>query len=168
MKGRDKNGRQFSFFSKNNVKRKRKKFTSKFSLYKWIKNEWDGLTHDYTKKYGVIIKKIYLPDHAPEEYKYRKTLWNSVELFEKNSNVQLARNLIISLPKELSIEENKKMIEEYVQINFVKEGMIVDLAINDKSREENQNIHVHIMTIVRPINEDGTLGQKSKIVCTET
>ncbi|MSB11112.1 MobQ family relaxase [Finegoldia sp. BIOML-A1] len=127
-----------------------------------IKNEWDGVTHDYTKKHGVISKEIYLPDHAPKEYKDRKTLWNSVELFEKNSNSQLARNFIISLPKELSIEENKKMIEEYVQNNFVKEGMIVDLAIHDESREGNQNIHAHIMTIVRPINEDGTWGQKSK------
>ncbi|WP_068455238.1 MobQ family relaxase [Aedoeadaptatus pacaensis] len=127
-----------------------------------IKNEWDGVTHDYTKKQGVISKEIYLPDHAPKEYKDRKTLWNSVELFEKNSNAQLARNFIISLPKELSIEENKKMIEEYIQTNFVKEGMIVDLAIHDESREGNQNIHAHIMTIVRPINEDGTWGQKSK------
>lgn len=127
-----------------------------------IKNEWDGVTHDYTKKQGVISKEIFLPDHAPEEYKDRKTLWNSVELFEKNSNAQLSRNFIISLPKELSIEENKKMIEEYVQNNFVKEGMIVDLAIHDESREGNQNIHAHIMTIVRPINEDGTWGQKSK------
>lgn len=127
-----------------------------------IKNEWDGVTHDYTKKQGVISKEIFLPDHAPKEYKDRKTLWNSVELFEKNSNAQLARNFIISLPKELSIEENKNMIEEYIQTNFVKEGMIVDLAIHDESREGNQNIHAHIMTIVRPINEDGTWGQKSK------
>ena len=127
-----------------------------------IKNEWDGVTHDYTKKQGVISKEIFLPNHAPKEYKDRKTLWNSVELFEKNSNAQLARNFIISLPKELSIEENKKMIEEFVQKNFVKEGMIVDLAIHDESREGNQNIHAHIMTIVRPINEDGTWGQKSK------
>ena len=127
-----------------------------------IKNEWDGVTHDYTKKQGVISKEIFLPDHAPEEYKDRKTLWNSVELFEKNSNAQLARNFIISLPKELSIEENKKMIEEYIQNNFVKEGMIVDLAIHYESRDGNQNIHAHIMTIVRPINEDGTWGQKSK------
>ena len=127
-----------------------------------IKNEWDGVTHDYTKKQGVISKEIFLPDYAPKEYKDRKTLWNSVELFEKNSNAQLARNFIISLPKELSMEENKKMIEEYIQNNFVKEGMIVDLAIHDESREGNQNIHAHIMTIVRPINEDGTWGQKSK------
>ena len=48
------------------------------------------------------------------------------------------------------------MEEEYVKTNFVKEGMIVDLAIHDESREGNQNIHAYIMTIVKPINEDGT------------
>ena len=90
-----------------------------------IKNEWDGVTHDYTKKQGVISKEIFLPDHAPKEYKDRKTLWNSVELFEKNYNAQLARNFIISLPKELSIEENKKMIEEYVPV-FAFQVMEID------------------------------------------
>lgn len=127
-----------------------------------IKNEWDGVTHDYTKKQGVIHKEIFLPDHAPKEFTDRTTLWNSVELFEKNSNAQLARNYIIALPKELSLEENKKLITEFIQENFVAEGMIADLAIHDESQDGNNNIHAHIMTIVRPLNEDGTWGQKSK------
>ena len=54
------------------------------------------------------------------------------------------------------------MIEEYIQTNFVKEGMIVDLSIHDESREGKQNIHSHIMTIVRPIDEVGTWGRKVK------
>lgn len=163
-KGSDKMADSFHF-SVNIISRGKGKSAVASAAYisgEKIKNEWDGVTHDYTRKQGVISKEIFLPDHAPKEYKDRKTLWNSVELFEKNSNAQLARNFIISLPKELSIEENKKMIEEYIQNNFVKEGMIVDLAIHDESIEGNQNIHAHIMTIVRPINEDGTWGQKSK------
>ena len=62
-----------------------------------IKNEWDGVTHDYTKKQGVISKEIYLPDHAPEEYKDRKTLWNSVELFEKITILRLKTLLTLFL-----------------------------------------------------------------------
>ena len=54
------------------------------------------------------------------------------------------------------------MIEEYIQTNFAKEGMIVDLAIHDEIREGNQNIHAHIMTIVRPVNEDRTWGKEVK------
>ena len=127
-----------------------------------IKNEWDEVIHDYTKKQGVIHKEIFLPDHAPKEFTDRTTLWNSVELFEKNSNAQLARNFIIALPKELSLEENKKLISEFIETNFVSEGMVADLAIHDESQDGNNNIHAHIMTIVRPLNEDGTWGQKSK------
>ncbi|MDR0374058.1 MAG: MobA/MobL family protein, partial [Nitrososphaerota archaeon] len=40
----------------------------------------DGkITHDYTKKSGVVHKEILLPDNAPEEFKDRETLWNAVE-----------------------------------------------------------------------------------------
>ncbi len=39
------------------------------------------------------------------------------------------------------------MIEGYVKNNFVKEGMIVDLAIHDESREGNQNIYAHFCRI---------------------
>ena len=55
-----------------------------------IKNELDGVTHDYTKKQGVISKEIFLPDHAPEEYKDRKTLWKlsiiKIIIFESGEN----------------------------------------------------------------------------------
>ena len=30
-----------------------------------LTNEWDGLTHDYTRKGGVIHSEIMLPTHAP-------------------------------------------------------------------------------------------------------
>ena len=127
-----------------------------------LTNEWDGVTHDYHNKKGLLHAEIYLPDHAPKEYKDRKTLWNSVELFEKNSNAQLARNFIIALPKELSVEENKNLITDFIQENFVSKGMIVDLAIHDESDEGNKNIHAHIMTTLRPINEKGQWQPKSK------
>ena len=85
-----------------------------------------------------------------------------MELNEKASNAQLARNFIIALPKELSFEENKKLITEFIQENFVSKGMIADLAIHDESNEGNNNIHAHIMTTLRPINEKGQWQAKSK------
>lgn len=127
-----------------------------------ITNEWDGVTHDYHNKKDLLYKEIFLPENAKEEFKDRATLWNSVELNEKAINAQLARNFIIALPKELSFEDNKKLITEFIQENFVSQGMIADLAIHDESEEGNQNIHAHIMTTVRPLNEDGSWGQKSK------
>lgn len=37
-------------------------------------NEWDGLTHDYTHKQGIVHKEIMLPAHAPPEFSARSTL----------------------------------------------------------------------------------------------
>ena len=127
-----------------------------------IKNEWDGEVHDYHNKKGLLHSEIFLPENVPIALKDRTTLWNSIELNEKASNAQLARNFIIALPKELSFEENKKLITEFIQKNFVSKGMIADLAIHDESDEENNNIHAHIMTTLRPINEKGEWQAKSK------
>lgn len=127
-----------------------------------ITNEWDGVTHDYHNKKGLLHSEIFLPENIPINLKDRATLWNSVELNEKASNAQLARNFIIALPKELSFEENKKLITDFIQENFVSKGMIVDLAIHDESNEGNNNIHAHIMTTLRPINEKGQWQAKSK------
>lgn len=48
-----------------------------------LTNEWDGMTHDYTRKGGVVHTEIMLPPHAPPSFSDRSTLWNSVELYEK-------------------------------------------------------------------------------------
>lgn len=127
-----------------------------------LTNEWDGVTHDYHNKKGLLHAEIFLPENVPKEFQDRSFLWNSVELNEKASNAQLARNFIIALPKELSVEENKNLITDFIQENFVSKGMIVDLAIHDESDEGNKNIHAHIMTTLRPINEKGQWQPKSK------
>ena len=51
-------------------------------------NEWDGMTHDYTHKGGIVHTEIMLPAHAPPEFQDRSTLWNSVEQIEKSSDAK--------------------------------------------------------------------------------
>lgn len=127
-----------------------------------LTNEWDGVIHDYHNKKGLLHSEIFLPENVPKKFQDRSFLWNSVELNEKASNAQLARNFIIALPKELSFEENKNLITDFIQENFVSKGMIADLAIHDESSEGNNNVHAHIMTTLRPINEKGQWQLKSK------
>ena len=61
----------------------------------------------------------------------RSTLWNKVEMAEKNSNAQLKRHFIIRLPKELSLSENKNLVEKFIKENLTSQEMIVDYAIHD-------------------------------------
>jgi len=96
-----------------------------------IKNEYDGEVHDYSKKKGVVHTQLFLPVDAPDFYD-RAELWNSVEKIEKAKNAQLAREVRVALPNELSLEQNINLVHEYVRDNFVCHGMVVDFSIHDK------------------------------------
>lgn len=96
-----------------------------------LTNEWDGMTHDYTRKGGVVHTEIMLPPHAPPSFADRSTLWNSVELYEKAGNAQLAREIDAALPIELSREEQIRLVREYCSSQFVSRGMCVDFVIHD-------------------------------------
>jgi len=124
-----------------------------------IKNNYDGLTHDYTKKGGVVHTEILLPDNAPSEYTDRAVLWNAVEKIENARNSQLAREIEIALPAELTLMQNKSLVREYVKRNFVEHGMCADVCIHDT---DNGNPHAHIMLTMRPIEQGGSWSAKSK------
>ena len=89
-----------------------------------LTNEWDGMTHDYTRKGGVVHTEIMLPPHAPPSFSDRSTLWNSVELYEKAGNAQLAREIDAALPIELSREEQIRLVREYCSSQFVSEEFV--------------------------------------------
>ena len=124
-----------------------------------IKNEYDGIVHDFTRKGGIVHTEIILPQNAPQEFLDRGTLWNSVEKIEKSKDSQLAREIEIALPKELDREKQIELVREYVKENFVKVGMCADIALHDKG---DGNPHAHILLTMRPLNEDTTWGAKSK------
>ena len=124
-----------------------------------LTNEWDGMTHDYTRKGGVVHTEIMLPPHAPPSFADRSTLWNSVELYEKAGNAQLAREIDAALPIELSREEQIRLVQEYCSSQFVSRGMCVDYAIHDTDKG---NPHCHIMLTMRPFDERGAWTAKSK------
>ncbi|HAU1484855.1 TPA: Ti-type conjugative transfer relaxase TraA [Legionella pneumophila] len=115
-----------------------------------------GLSYDYTKKQDVVYSEILLPEYAPQSFKNRETLWNSVEQFEKRKDAQLAREFNISLPRELTIEQNKALITEFVRQEFVSKGMIADVCIhNDLMKDGSRQPHAHVMLTLREVSEKG-------------
>ena len=124
-----------------------------------ISNEYDGITRDYTRKGGVVHTEILLPEYAPKEYADRSTLWNAVEQIEKNKNSQLAREVELALPVELSREQNISLVREYVKRHFVEAGMCADVCVHDK---DDGNPHAHILLTMRPFEQDGSWGAKSR------
>lgn len=118
---------------------------------------------DETKYYGKRTVQpetfILAPEHAPEWVYDRQRLWNEVELVERHVKAQLAREIKLALPIELPHDVQRKLLEEYVQENFVNRGMVADVAIH---RDVKHNPHAHIMLTLRPFNKDGSWGNKKK------
>ena len=119
-------------------------------------------TKKYKKEEGeVVYTEIMLPPQAPPEYADRNILWNAVEAVEANWNSQLARRFVITLPIELSLEDNIALIKEYCRKEFLEKGMIVDLCVHDPA-PLGHNPHAHILLTMRPIDEQGHWMPKAR------
>ena len=122
-------------------------------------NDYDGVQHDYTRKQGLVWQQIFLPDMAPTEWADREVLWNAVEEAEKTKDSRLAREFVVALPVELGRDEWIALLTDFIQANFVAEGMCADVCIHDT---DGHNPHAHIMLTVRPLTKDGKWQHKTE------
>ena len=122
-------------------------------------NYYDGVQHDYTRKQGLVWQQVFLPPIAPAKWQDREKLWNAVEQAEKTKDSRLAREFVVALPVELNRKDRIALLEEFIQANFVADGMCADAAIHDT---DGHNPHAHILLTMRPLNEDGTWQYKTE------
>ena len=113
------------------------------------------LSFDYIYRRDLAHSEILLPYNAPSRFAHRAALWNEAENLEKRSDAQLAREIELALPAELTLEQNKELVKEFVQRNFVDHGMIADINIHNKK----YNPHAHILLTLRAVTKDG-FGEK--------
>ena len=127
-----------------------------------IKDHRTGEVHDYTRKSGVLHTEIIAPDNAPAWAHDRSSLWNAVEDAERRKDAQVAREVRVALPSELTTEQNADLVRAFVQEQFVARGMIADVALHAPGREGDQrNHHAHIMLTTRAVGPDG-FGAKER------
>ena len=152
-------------YSLNHVKRSEGHTAIAAAAYRSGEKLYDkyyGEVQDYTKKGGVIMSEILLPDYVPERLKDRETLWYEVENHENRKDAQLAYSFDFALQNEFSMEENIEIARRYIMENFVARGMICDVAIHDPDKGEGgiPNPHVHVLVPIRPVNQNGEWGEK--------
>lgn len=130
-------------------------------------NDLNGTTRSYEgKRDEVVFEELVLPEDAPQWAVDRYLgedvidaagrLWNDIEAKEnshrKRDISQLAKSFTISLPHELSREQQVALIQGYVRDNLVSEGQVADVVIHDKG---DGNPHAHVMTTMRTLGPDG-------------
>lgn len=120
--------------------------------------EATGISHDYTRKAGVEHTEILAPDAAPSWVFDREILWNTVEAAEKRKDAQLAREIEVGLPIELSKSEQVALLRDYVQREFVAKGMVADVGVH---LDNPHNPHAHVLLTTRNLTPDG-FGPKNR------
>jgi len=133
-----------------NVKNVKSNIMAKAGYRAGCKLEYDNKVFDYTHKKEVVYSEIMLCENAPKEYKDRQTLWTSVEDREQPNN-RRAKDIEISLPNELTLEQCKTILKDFIKTNITDKGAIADFSIHWK---EN-NHHCHILMTTRPIDKNG-------------
>lgn len=127
-----------------------------------LHDDRQGLEHDYSRKGGVIHSEVMAPENAPDWMHDRSQLWNAVEIVEKRRDAQLAREIEVSLPRELDRGQRLELLRGFIQREFVDRGMIADVAVHEgKARDGFGQPHAHVMLTMREMTGDG-FGKKDR------
>ncbi|MCZ7497260.1 Ti-type conjugative transfer relaxase TraA [Agrobacterium tumefaciens] len=128
--------------------------------------EREARTIDYTRKQGLLHEEFVIPADAPEWLRdmiadrsvagASEAFWNKVEAVEKRADAQLAKDMTIALPIELSAAQNIALMQEFVANYIAAKGMVADWVYHDAPG----NPHVHMMTTLRPLTDDGFGAKK--------
>jgi Ti-type conjugative transfer relaxase TraA len=135
-----------------------------------MEHEAEGRTVDYSAKRGLRHEEFLLPAAAPDWARAliadrsvagaSEVFWNAVEAFEKRSDAQLAKEFIIALPVELTVDQNIALVREFIGTQVLARGQVADWVFHD----EPGNPHIHLMTTLRPLTEDGFGSKKVAVV----
>ncbi len=132
--------------------------------------EREARTIDYTGKQGLLHEEFVIPADAPDWLRVMiadrsvsgasEAFWNKVEVFEKRVDAQLAKDVTIALPIELSSEQNIALMRDFVAEHITSKGMVADWVYHDAPG----NPHVHLMTTLRPLSGDGFGAKKVAVL----
>ncbi|OWQ92453.1 Ti-type conjugative transfer relaxase TraA [Sphingopyxis witflariensis] len=122
--------------------------------------------HDFTNKSGVVHSEVMLPADSRTEWGNREQLWNDIEAAERRKDAQLAREVEFAIPRELNQAQGIELARDFVQREFVDQGMIADLNVHwDIGADGLAKPHAHVMLTMREIvvDEDGEAGFGTKV-----
>jgi hypothetical protein len=124
-----------------------------------------GEVHDFSKRRGVAHQEILLPEGAAPWLGNREQLWNHAEGAEKRKDAQLAREINMALPHELTQSERLELVRTFVREQFIDRGMVADIVLHDPVPEKGddpRNFHAHVLLTLRQADEHGLRRVKTR------
>lgn len=137
-----------------------------------IEDKRTGVTHDYSKKSGVVNSEAFVVIRGEKVAVDRAQLWNAAEFAEKRKDARTAREIVINLPHELSKELRQNLVEDFTEYVAQKYNVAIDYAIHEPDKHgDNRNHHAHILMTTREAtlkNGSVELGKKTSLELSNT
>lgn len=126
-------------------------------------------TKDHRNRPDVVLTKIVRPAkrRIPEWMGDRQTIWTKADAAEARKDSRVAREWIVSLPRELRLRDAFKLAREIARAIADRFGCVVDLAVHDGVASDGKpNLHVHLLCSTREIGAN-EFGRKCVIEWSE-
>ena len=130
-----------------------------------LTDERTGITHDYTRRSGVVASDCFMVKDNERVSLSRGELWNKAEQAENRKDARTAREIVINLPHELEQSERVKLVDDFAQDLAKKYDCGVDYAVHLPDKKGDQrNHHAHILMTTRSVEltADGQISLTDK------
>ena len=125
-----------------------------------------GLVHDYRHRQDPpvgggltpIEAATFAPEGAPGWVLDPQQLATRLDKKEPRRDSQLMREILLALPRELEEQAALDLVARYVDIEFVREGMVAAVAVH---RHDPDNPHAHVLLTMRRLEGEG-FGNKER------
>lgn len=122
-----------------------------------LTDERIGEVFDYTKK-ACQESFILAPPDAPAWAYDRAVLWNRVEAAERRKDAVVAREVLITIPRDIP-EENRRAFAEAAVAPYVAAGAVVDVAYHcPPAVDGGEQPHFHVMLATRCLDASAEHG----------
>ena len=126
-------------------------------------DEQTGEVWDYRHLGAAEFSGIYAPKGAPEWANDLQRLVNQIERTEKRADAQLGFNLDIALPCEMTLEQNRRLGQDFAREEWQRKGYAVVVDIHRPDPEgDPRNWHMHVWGTLRKIGPDGFARTKGE------
>lgn len=119
----------------------------------------------YRRRDDVPYCRIFHPANAPPEFHDLQILCDSIERAEKRCDARTAREFKGSLPNELPLREQIRIVSSFIEHNFIRQGLCAVAAIHQGKNVEDpsrDNPHVHIIVPTRTVEPEGFSKKKDR------
>jgi hypothetical protein len=132
-----------------------------------------GARYNFSHKAADLVHhEIMLPEGALPRFQDAATLWDEATAKETTmnrrtrrarfkKNAQVAKHVVLALPKELDDAGRLELTRLFVYENCTKFGVAVEFAIHRPDPNSPDNHHAHLLVTTRLVRKDG-FGSKAR------